>query len=101
MTYTSYKEHCELYNEIHGLTGVNDCQIGIFKKNKILLEDNILIKYSKSSPSGLDDYIQFTFSSVTYSIDDFNAKIKAAVLQQKQNWKALQIKILKLVVPEN
>ena len=28
-------------------------------------------------------------------------KIKAAVLQQKQNWNAPQIKNLKLVVPEN
>ena len=46
------------------------------------------MKYSKSSPSGtfgLNDYIQFTLSSGTYSIDDFNAKIKAAVLRQKQN----------------
>ena len=62
------------------------------------------MKYSKSSPSGIfsvDDYIQFTLPSATYSIDDFNAKIKAAVLLQKQNWNALQIKNVKLVVPEN
>ena len=60
--------------------------------------------YSKASSSGvfnLDDYIQFTLSSGTYSIDDFNKKIKAAVLQQKQNWNALHIKNLRLVVPEN
>ena len=46
------------------------------------------MKDSKASPSvtfGLDDYIQFTLSSATYSIDDFKAKIKAAVLRQKQN----------------
>ena len=102
MTYTSYKEHCELYTEIHGSIVVNDCQIGLFKKDKILLEDNILMKCSKSSPSGtfvLDDYIQFTLSSATYSIDDFNAKIKAAVLRQRQNRNATQIR--NLVVPEN
>ena len=65
LTYTSYKEHCELYPEIHGSIAVNDCQIGLFKKNKILLEDNILMKYSKASPLGtfdLDGYIQFTLS---------------------------------------
>ena len=76
----------------------------------MLLEDNILLKYSKSSPSGtfgLDNYIQFILSqpldfvTATYSIDDFNSKIKAAVLRQKQNWNAPQIKNLKLVVPEN
>ena len=83
LTYTSYKKHCELYTEVHGLIVVNDCQIGLFKKDKILLEDDILMKYSKSSPSGtlgLDDYIQFTSSSGTYSIDDFNEKLKVAVL---------------------
>ena len=60
--------------------------------------------YSKASSSGvfnLDDYIQFTLSSGTYSIDDFNKKFKAAVLEQKQNWNAPHIKHLKLVVPEN
>ena len=101
LTYTSY---CKLHTEIHGSIAVNDCQIGLFKKDKILLEDNLLTKYSKSSPSGtfgLDDYIVLTLSSATYSIDDFNPKIKAAVLRQKQNWNAPQIKNLKLVVPEN
>ena len=106
LTYASYKEHCKLYTEIHGSIAVNSCQIGLFKKDKILLEDNKLFKYSysKASSSGvfnLDDYIQFTLSSGTYSIDDFNKKIKAAVLQQKQNWNAPHIKNLKLVVPEN
>ena len=54
-----------------------------------MLGINILIKYSKSSPLGtfdLGDYIQFTLSAGTYSIDDFNGKIKAAFLRQKQNW---------------
>ena len=106
LTYTSYKKHCELYTEIHGLIAVNSCQIELFKKDKILLEDNKLFKYSysKASSSGvfnLDDYIQLTLSSGTYSIGDFNKKIKAAVLQQKQNWNAPHIKDLKLVVPEN
>ena len=106
LTYTSYKEHCDLYTEIHGSIAINNCQIGLFKKDKILLEDNKLFKYSysKASSSGvfkLDDYIEFTLSSGTYSIDEFNKEIRAAVLQEKQNWNALHIKKLKLVVPEN
>ena len=104
LTYTSYKEHCDLYTEIHGSIAVNSCQVGLFKKDKMLLEDNKLFKYSysKASSSGvfkLDDYIEFTLSSGTYSIDELNNKIRAAVLQQKQNWNAPHIKNVRLVVP--
>ena len=87
LTYTSYKEHCQLYTVIHGSIAVSDCLIGLFKKDRILLEDKIFMKHSKSSLSGtfgLDNYFQLTFSSATYSIDGFNGKIKAAVLQQKK-----------------
>ena len=35
-----------------------------------------------------------------YLIDDFNTKIKVAVLQQRQEWKPPQIKDLRLVIPE-
>ena len=75
LTYTSYKEHYDLFAEIHG----SSCQIGLFKKDKILFEDSKLFKYSylKASSSGiynLDDCIRFTLSSDTYSIDDFNKK---------------------------
>ena len=69
LTSTLYKEHDSC--------AVSSCQIQLFKKGKIVLRDNILIKYSRSSPSGtfdLGDYIQFTLSAGTYSIDDFNAK---------------------------
>ena len=84
LTYTSYKEHYDLYTEIHGSIAVNSCQAGLFKKDKILLEDNKLFKYSYSKASSsvvfkLDDYIEFTLSSGSYSIDESNEKIKAAV----------------------
>ena len=79
LPYTSYKEHRDLYNEIQGAIAVNSGQIGLFKKDKIMLEENKLFKYSYSKVSSpgfcnLDDYIQFTLSSGTYSIDDFNKK---------------------------
>ena len=90
LTYTFYKEHCDLYIESHGSIAVNSCQIGLFRKGKILLEGNKSFKYSylkalSSRVFNLDNYIQFTLSSGTYSIDGFNEKIKTAVLQQKQN----------------
>ena len=37
----------------------------------------------------------------TYSIDDFNAKIKVAILQQRQDWGRPQIKGLRLVIPKD
>ena len=45
------------------------------------------MKYSKSPPSGTFDwgaYIQFTLLAGKYSIDNFNVKIKTAVLGQKE-----------------
>ena len=79
LTYTSYKEHCELYTEIHGSIAVNSCQIGLFKKDKMLLEDNKFFKYSYSKASSssvfnLGDCIEFTLSSGTYLINQFNRK---------------------------
>ena len=45
-------------------------------------------------------FIKFSLSAGTYSIDDFNAKIKVAVLQEGQDWVPPQIKDLRLVIPE-
>ena len=44
--------------------------------------DDTLTLYSKSTwyTSSLNKYIQFFFSAGTYSIDDFNAKVKAVAL---------------------
>ena len=46
-------------------------------------------------------FIKFSLSAGTYSIDDFNAKIKVAVLQERQDWVPPQIKDLRLVIPEH
>ena len=67
LTYTSHKEHYDLFTETNGSIAINDCRIGLFKKEKVLLEDSKLFKYShsKATSSGvfnLDDYIQFTLS---------------------------------------
>ena len=47
-----------------------------------------------------DKFIHFNLSVGTYLIDDFNAKIKGAILQQRQNWEQPQIKDLQLVIRE-
>ena len=36
LTYKSYKEHCELYTEIHGSIAINSCQIELVQKDIIL-----------------------------------------------------------------
>ena len=37
LTYTPYKEHSDLYTEIHGSNVVNSCQIELAQKDIILL----------------------------------------------------------------
>ena len=37
LTYMLFKEHCELYTEIHGSIAINSCQIELAEKDIILL----------------------------------------------------------------
>ena len=48
-----------------------------------------------------NEFINFNLPTGTNSIDDFNAKIKVAILQKKQDWEPPLIKVLKLVIPED
>ena len=43
LTYTLFKEHCELYIEIHGPIAVNSCQIELAQKDIILLSNVSII----------------------------------------------------------
>ena len=97
MTYTLYKEHCDLYTEIHGSIDVNSCQIELAQKDIILLSKVSIILYKAGKRTGVENnkLIHFNLSVCTYSIDDFNAKIKMAILQPPQ------IKDLKLIVPKH
>ena len=87
LTYTSYKEHYELYTEIHESIAVNSCQIGLAQKDIILISNVSVIFYKVGSRTGVENirFIKFSLSAGTYSIDDFNAKIKEAVSQQRQD----------------
>ena len=59
--------------------------------------------YKAGKPIGVENkkIIHFNLSAGTYSIDDFNAKINAAILQQRQDWEPPQIKDLRLVIAED
>ena len=104
LTYTLYKEHWNSWNaEIHGSIAVNSCQIELAQKDIILLSNVsiIICKAGKRTGVGNKKFIHFSLSVGTYSIDDFNAKIKVAILQERQDWKPPQIKNLKLFIPED
>ena len=61
----------------------------------------MIYKAGKRTGVEKDNFIYFNFSTGTYSIDDFNAKIKLATVQQRQDWEQPQIKDLQLVIPED
>ena len=101
-TYKSPKEHCELYTETYGTLVVNSCQIE--QKDIILISQALIVTYRNGKCTDVENHkfiIYFNLSAGTYSIDDFNGKIKKAVLQQGQGWRPPQINDLKLVRPED
>ena len=102
LTYTSFREQCDLYTEIHGSITVNSCQVGFAQKDIILLSKLSIIVYKAGKGTGVENtkFISFSLSAGAYSIDDFIAKIKVAILQQRQDWEPPQIKDLRLVIPK-
>ena len=52
LTYTSFKEHYDLYTEIHGSTAVNSCQIELAQKDIILLSSISLIFFKSGARTG-------------------------------------------------
>ena len=86
LTYTTCKEYNDLYTKIQGLIAVNGCQVGLAQKDIILLSKSSLIVHKVGKRTGVTntEFIRFTLSGGTYSIDDFNGKIKMAILQQRQ-----------------
>ena len=103
LTHTSYKAHYDLYIEIHGSIAANSCQIRLTQKNIILLSKAPLITCKAGKPKGVENknLIYSRIPAGTFSIDDFNTKIKEFVLQQRQDWEPLQIKDLKLFIPKH
>ena len=102
-TYALYQEHCELYTKIHGSIAVDICQIKLEQKENILLSNVSIIVYKAGKRTNVENNkcIHLNISAGTYLIDDFNTKIKEAVLRQRQDWEPPQIKSIKLVIPEH
>ena len=100
LTYTTYKKHNDLCTKIQGSIAVNGCQVGLAQKDIILLSKAFLIVYKAGKRSSIrnTEFIPFTLSEGTCSNDDFDVKIKIAILKQRQYWEPLQIKDLKLVI---
>ena len=103
LTYTSYKEHYDLQTEIHGSTASNSCQIELPQKDIILIFEVSIVIYKAGKRTGVENtkFIHFKPSASTYSIDDFNSKVKISILQPKQDWEPPQFKDLRLVIPED
>ena len=103
LTYTTYKEHCDLYTAIHGSVAFNSCQVRLAQKDIILLSKFSIIVYKAGTRTGVENskFISFNLSVGTYSIEDFNAKFKVTILQQRQDWESPQIKDLLLVIPKD
>ena len=87
LTYTSYKEHYDLYTEIHGSIAINSFQIELAQKDIILLSEVSIVIYKAGKRTGVENtkFIHFNLSAGTYSIDDFNAKVKISILHQRQH----------------
>ena len=103
LRYATYKEDCYLYTEIHGFIAVNSSQIGPPQKHIILLSNPPIIIYKAGTTHGVENrnLINSRMPASTYSIDDFNTKIKEFDLQQRQDWEPPQIKDLKLAIPRD
>ena len=86
LTYTSYKEHCDLYTKIHDSIAANSCQNELTRKDIILLSEVSIMIYKAGKRTGAENtnFIHFNLSASSYSIDDLIAKIKVAILQQRQ-----------------
>ena len=68
LTYTSYKEHCDLYTEIHGSVAVNSCHIELAQKDIILLLIISVIFYKAGAGTGAENnrFSKFSISAGTY-----------------------------------
>ena len=103
MIYTLYKKYCELNTEFHDPIAVSSCQIDLARKDNILLSNVSVMFYNTGSRTGVENngFIKFNVLAGAYLINDFTEEIKAAVLQQRQDWEPPQIKDLKLIMPEH
>ena len=85
------------------MIAINIFQIELLQNDIILLSEISIMIYKADKRAGVENtkFIHFKLSAGTYSIDNFNTKIKVAILQERQEGEPHQIKDLKLVIPED
>ena len=81
LTYTLYKEHCELYTEIYGSTAVNSCQIELAQKDIILLSNASIIVYKTGKRTAWKTINLYILTSQ-------RALIQLTILMRKLRWKS-------------
>ena len=88
LTYTLYKEHCELYTEILGSITVKSYQVELEQKDIIFLSNVFIIFYKAGKHTSVKNnkFIHINLLAGTYSTDDFNTKIKEGVSQKRQDF---------------
>ena len=76
---------------------------GFHKKTSFYYQSPPIINYKAGTTTSIENrnLIHSSIPAGTYSIDDFNTKIKESTLQQRQDWEPPQIKDLKLVIPKD
>ena len=76
---------------------------GFHKKISFYYQSPPIINYKAGTTTSVENrnLIHSSILAGTYSIDDFNTKIKESTLQQRQDWEPPQIKDLKLVIPKD
>ena len=81
LTYTLYKEHCDLYTEIHGSIAVNSCQIELAQKDIILLSNASIIVYKTGKRTAWKTINLYILTSQ-------RALIQLTILMQKSRWQS-------------
>ena len=94
LTYTSYKDCFSLYTPVSGSIAIKSCRVVVGGTDAIKLQDEVMIIYVAALPSGNKGQpLKINISKGTYTIDDFNAKMKIPIQLQHQNtWKIPEIK---------
>ena len=63
LTYTSYKEHYDLYTKIHGSIAVNSCQIELTQKDIIILSEASIVNYKAGKRAGVENTNSYILTS--------------------------------------
>ena len=70
LTYTLYKEHCELYTEILGSIAVKSYQVELEQKDIILLSNVFIIFYKAGKHTSVENnkFIHFNLLTGTFQL---------------------------------